>query len=165
MAITITINESTVTIAETGQSLTVTTGAAATLSVAAGAQGSTNLVVSGTAAAGQSFAVNDLVFPDGDTVYLADNTNIARLALGVVTRVLDDTIYYVPAKAALNVTPTGAAPAGHKTLYLGTAGGSTFTAPAYGSGLLRQIVGHAYEDNGDSTYDALYNCSHNAMPV
>ena len=165
MAITITLNTSSIAISETGQTLAVTQGASASLSVATGAQGTNNLTASGTAASGQSFAVNDLVFPDGDTVYLADQTDLTRPALGVVTRIVGTTIFYAPQKAALNKTVTGSTPAGHKTLYLGAAGGVTFTAPTWGSGVLSQVVGHAFEDNGDGTHDCLLDASNLASPT
>lgn len=164
MSITVVENNTTITIGGTDQIIEVAASPAVSLSISPGVLAN-NIEVSGTAAMGQSFVVNNLVFQDGDTVYLADQSNLARPAVGIVTRVSGTTIFHTTIKAALSITPGGSAPSGHKTLYLATAGGVTFTAPEWGAGVLSQIVGYVTKDNGDTTYDTLLNCSNLATPV
>ncbi len=118
-----------------------------------------------TAAPATTFVVGDLVTSVADTIYLADQSDLDRPAMGVVTRVVATTVYFVRMARVTPLAVAGTELAIHKTLYLGAAGKTTFDAPAFsGGGILRQTVGFTIESLGGGNYEAYLDTTGAAVP-
>ena len=86
--------------------------------------------------------------------------------MGVVSRVVGDTIYHVSQKVADNITIAGTPVPGLMILYLDDDGGVTFDMPAYASNTkIRQLVGFVMATIGGGNYAAFLTVSAGPMVV
>jgi hypothetical protein len=106
--------------------------------------------------AGDSIAVNDLVFVNAEDIYLASEDDITRPAMGIVTHIEDGKIYHTRNGIIRSVTIAGTPSANFKDIYLGTDGGMTFEQPTTA---ILQRVAFAVRSNLDGSYDIAMSIS------
>ena len=112
--------------------------------------------------AGETIAVNDLVFQNQQDLYLATSADATKPAVGIVTDIVGSVIYSSRLCQVDSLVISGTPAAGSKSIYLGIDGACTFTAPSVG---ISQVVGFATALNTDSTYQATINLDSNIVSL
>ena len=99
--------------------------------------------------AGETIAVNHLVFQNGEDIYKASQDDTGKPALGIVTDIIGDTIYHSRHISIDDLTVLGTPLSSARTIYLGVSGLCTFSVPLSG---IKQEVGFAQTQNADDTW-------------
>ena len=112
--------------------------------------------------AGETIEVNHFVFQNGEELFLASQDDSDLPALGIVTDIIEDTIFHSRHASVSDLEISGSPGEDNKTIYLDVKGTCTFTEPTTG---LKQVLGFAQTQNADDTWVATISIDSYIVPL